>query len=879
MFKKKVALLLAGVMAISALSVNGIAKVNASDDEGLEAIESVENISAEEGADAPNSEASLNAIENSSDNGDSEIAVVVDSTGNIDAGLEAVSQDIASVIATITGEEIPEAPGDENITESYEDSSSDNGSDFVSEPSQDSSQGSDQEVSSPVPESNSNNDFLNIPTSDENEVVENSPSSNESSDIPTEASGENVENTDKTDDTEETDVDTIATEETEVESDAEDESGELSEDATIDENVEAAIEDGVFAFNESDSSKKTILKAKNDEASEEDAESEDGVVSGSENGAANLGDASANNKKQIVINVANELGLDNNTKAGEYVSVTGSKEGNNIQVVMSGLTEGNKNDTVSTILDYYNQLGDYSLKLVNENYVDAEKYSTNKEDVGYDTQHCWAATSSNMLWSSGWAEYIIPAAETVDDVLDYYTKRFTDAPGEPVPALDYIFDGHYIYQTVKGVAHIVDRPEYEDGNKSENTGNDGKGFRVSQIASDFIRMSNNLTGIGLLERVAEVSVGAFLRWVSPQGEVSKSAHWLTAVGLLIDSTKSEDDMSRYKGIILADSDNDGARFEGSASYNSKEFSFDQALADKKSKTNSYTVYGLSTTTVLEKDESTGKPIENTYWSINNYLGNSASKAILTGFEYLLNYIKPDSGNSGASDGYKDLGDDSYRRENDQDAFYEPKVWEDTDLWDDWGDYPDEDGDIKPEKPENAVPENKPSDNKSNKKLATSGFDLSALLGNMFMNTSNRETSVADSNQNTYSEVAVNANSSAPMTQADIDVALQQAKVENAIDSLSASTKDIFYLEKSTYNQAEDKNYVVYAKGAPELVTEVTIDGVKLPQGTYKIIAKRGNVIQVVVSKAVLDKLAKGQHAITISYKNVASPVIIVFVVE
>ena len=132
------------------------------------------------------------------------------------------------------------------------------------------------------------------------------------------------------------------------------------EEGTVDsENVEAAIEDGVFAFNESDSSKKTILKAKNDEASEEDAESEDGVVSGSENGAANLGDASANNKKQIVINVANELGLDNNTKAGEYISVTGSREGNNIQVVMSGLTEGNKNDTVSTILDYYNQLGDY----------------------------------------------------------------------------------------------------------------------------------------------------------------------------------------------------------------------------------------------------------------------------------------------------------------------------------------------------------------------------------------------------------------------------------------------------------------------------------------------------------------------------------------
>ena len=105
-------------------------------------------------------------------------------------------------------------------------------------------------------------------------------------------------------------------------------------------------------------------------------------------------------------------------------------------LIMCGLKEGNKN-AVKTALEnnyvYYTTSvysDDLSVKLVDNAFPDAEKYDANDTN-GYDSQQCWAASVSNMLWMSGWAEHyndVISQApfSSEDDVFRLYNRKITD---------------------------------------------------------------------------------------------------------------------------------------------------------------------------------------------------------------------------------------------------------------------------------------------------------------------------------------------------------------------------------------------------------------------------------------------------------------------
>ena len=632
-----------------------------------------------------------------------------------------------------------------------------------------------------------------------------------------------------------------------------------------DEKLALAVESGAFSLNSSDDSDKVILKPdteKEDASSDTDnlgTDETDTVQAGGEDsdGLGAEGSASSNKTNQVTVEVASAEGKSNNTEAGSYTTASKTNE-NGISVTVSGLTEGNADGTLQTILDYYDQLDENSVKLTNDYYVDAEKYSKDKEDAGYDSLLCWAGAASDMLWLSGWSSYIMPAAETVDEVMDYYTEHFTDDEGEPYPAIKYLFDGDKDYKFAgdKNKSQVVEG--YENGNKNENTSN----ISVSDIASDFISMANNLSTLSLLENIADISVGTFLRWMDSSGTVSSSAHWLTAVGLIVDSTKELSDVTRYKGIVLADSDNDGSRDADSTPVLDEKFSRTDALTDKTAKTNSYTVYSLSTAT---------DKYGNSYWTVNNYLANTAKKAVIAGLEYIYNIVyndddKPDTSGKSVPEGDQE-SDDGY----DYDYDY------------DYDDDTDHDQSDKDKKTEGSSDSDKSSDD------SKSGESLIDYLRQLFGNddltdfTESGDDDLAPSLQSDENQTdtldEIDGASSAQMSQADVDEALHAALIDRAVDSLSLSPSEIYYVEKTEYAVGSDESFDVYVKGNPQLISGVYIDGVKIPSAYVKLISRKGNVVEVSLLKALLDKLGKGSHIISITYENVVQPVEISFNVK
>ena len=345
---------------------------------------------------------------------------------------------------------------------------------------------------------------------------------------------------------------------------------------------DSTSEDGLggnFAGNESSDAGITE-SGLSDAGITDNGSAEDGALGG------NAGD-SLGGEATIVTTPDPNGGDDIESISGAYTDTTAD----NLTILLRGLNEDNKQATFDAINQQIANIlangGRYDL--TNDSYVDAEKYNNSDSGSGYDSEHCWAATCANILWTTGYAQQATnpltnEAFKSEDEVMAYFSENFTDAPGTPDEGVKWFFNGAYSLNNETGVAHTI---------------SDASGGLLKD-AGYLDRMDTvygNNADISLLDQIGTVGVGVLVKWLETDGEgnssITTSAHWMSVVGAVIDTAKSitEQITERYKAIIISHSDDDPAQGDLNASYADK-------LAAKAAQTNKYSVYKLTYDTTL-----------------------------------------------------------------------------------------------------------------------------------------------------------------------------------------------------------------------------------------------------------------------------------------
>ena len=99
--------------------------------------------------------------------------------------------------------------------------------------------------------------------------------------------------------------------------------------------------------------------------------------------------------------------------------------------------------------------------VTNSAFIDAEKvadYINLNGQPDYDTELCWAASSSNVLHYTGWGEKA--GFDEADRMLEEFITRFDNVPGRADYALKWFFNGWNKMQTTANWAH-QDDGEYD----------------------------------------------------------------------------------------------------------------------------------------------------------------------------------------------------------------------------------------------------------------------------------------------------------------------------------------------------------------------------------------------------------------------------------
>ena len=267
------------------------------------------------------------------------------------------------------------------------------------------------------------------------------------------------------------------------------------------------------------------------------------------------------------------------TRSNEIVPIDvdfTSADNKTLRLTMTGLTNASTSGMLTTLENYFLVSGEGSdtpIRVENESFIDAEKWNMLEEKhnedladyyLGYDTLHCWAASCSNMLWLSGWADVLtnedvknprtgLPFSSE-DDIFEYYNVNFSDQGSNTDRGIDWFFMGEYFLSGSANGAHTMYKPS-----------GGLKPTFVSSVAQTQYDLIENPSDIESMLRVAaddladrsvfEVTAGGLT-----MGELSNPLHAMTGIGLITDPSK--DDMAeKYKAIILIDSDNDASPSE------------------------------------------------------------------------------------------------------------------------------------------------------------------------------------------------------------------------------------------------------------------------------------------------------------------------------
>ena len=152
----------------------------------------------------------------------------------------------------------------------------------------------------------------------------------------------------------------------------------------------------------------------------------------------------------------------NDSNGGKICVISFSEDGHSYEMTLSGLTEEFTDDQISELIDAF--LSESPATIESNDIIDAEKFSDYmygdignwvysvdfRQDDGWgDNGMCWAASTSDMLWMTGWAELANKnnpdlKLENVDDLFTYFCSNFPNGTGfDAYDAIDWFMDGGY----------------------------------------------------------------------------------------------------------------------------------------------------------------------------------------------------------------------------------------------------------------------------------------------------------------------------------------------------------------------------------------------------------------------------------------------------
>ena len=199
--------------------------------------------------------------------------------------------------------------------------------------------------------------------------------------------------------------------------------------------------------------------------------------------------------------------------------------------------------------------------------IDAEKNSFSDYTIdtkGHtDTMLCWAASASDMLWYSGWAQKAInPLTGEVfkneDEVFSWLRESYTDWGDYQDTAIRYIFNG--VDDRIDDADTAKLRPEAEDTDNYSAVGTKEYKTEDNQLLNDYC-VSNlmNHTWIYDVENFAVTAMESFEKLKDGVSiglcvQQSGGAHAVTVFGYIKDTLA--DIGNALKAIFIADSDSD-----------------------------------------------------------------------------------------------------------------------------------------------------------------------------------------------------------------------------------------------------------------------------------------------------------------------------------
>ncbi|MBE7004323.1 MAG: hypothetical protein E7425_08590 [Ruminococcaceae bacterium] len=218
---------------------------------------------------------------------------------------------------------------------------------------------------------------------------------------------------------------------------------------------------------------------------------------------------------------------------------------------ITGLTQDTLLQVQSELMDA--SLNDRTFRMENLKFIDAEKEKEYYYDPSGDTELCWAATSANMLWYTGWAQ--AAGFEDVDAVLEDFIDCFDDCPGNPYYGIYWFLTGNNQKQGDSNWAQIdnnFDRPGYFPQIADEDKYDTVYYLRVKTQEKN----QNIIEVFDLLKQ--GYAAGLTLGWYYDRGTFERGGgHMVTLWGYVAAKNPSASfNKADYPALLVTDSDSD-----------------------------------------------------------------------------------------------------------------------------------------------------------------------------------------------------------------------------------------------------------------------------------------------------------------------------------
>lgn len=210
-----------------------------------------------------------------------------------------------------------------------------------------------------------------------------------------------------------------------------------------------------------------------------------------------------------------------------------------LRVYLTGLRSENIEELQQKIIESFTD--GRSFELSDLSFIDTEKTALPDGDDNL----CWAAGSSNILYSTGWGAQA--GFSTEDEIFDLFAASFTDDGSHQENAMAWFFNGAALHNNFFSVY----------GSQVRNYSRSGA--YLQDYAYDMVSGYNYVRGTGDLNRLYDLLTQGY--GISPgilleSGGSTAGSHAITLWGLVLDLSQSEDSAARFSGVLISDSDSD-----------------------------------------------------------------------------------------------------------------------------------------------------------------------------------------------------------------------------------------------------------------------------------------------------------------------------------